>query len=80
MNGRPFKSDNDEINRLVDWIIRNYATRFDLDERKQKEFKKSKSYPTRDVQERQLQIRKNVDGNIELVTNYDGQLKKITFE
>lgn len=75
----PFKSDNEEINRLIAWVNSNFDLKGLDRQTRQRKHKDIGDIPERDMEERELRIRDN-QGTIELLTKWNGGLKKINFD
>lgn len=79
MPSKPFKSNNEEINKIIEWALRTFQPQELQNQIQQREFKNIGNIPERDMQERELRIRDN-QGKIQLVTNWKGILKTLEFD
>ena len=60
---KPFKSESSEINRLMEWVISNFATKDDDDITLLKQINTLSIQPPPDMLERELRIREEESQN-----------------
>jgi len=70
---KPFKSENDEINKLINWIIENFEAKNDLKKVVPRTMSNIGTIADRDADENEIMIREN-GGIKQLVVRYKNNL------